>query len=295
MTAPSLYNPEKLYSAAYIRDLLLFHNIRLKKNLGQNFLTDKNSVEKIVAAANIDENDIVLEIGPGIGNLTLQLLKKAKKVIAVEIDDRFFPMLKALLGSFDNFSLVHADILKVDLKKRFEQLGFFPNKIVANVPYYITTPILTTLVQSGFPFDSATFTMQKEVARRYVAKPGKKDYGSISVVINYWGIPKIHSSISAHCFFPKPKVDSAILSIQMHKTPPVGLANENLFYKIVRAAFGKRRKMLRNSLAAIENEGYEIKRALGAANIDETRRAETLSLEDFARLTDKIIEQTALP
>ena len=289
----NIYNPEKLYSQNYVRDLLSFHNIRLKKNLGQNFLIDRHSIEKIIHAANISENDIVLEIGTGIGNLTYQLLHTAKKVISVEIDERFFPILKGLFGNYENFSLVHADILKVNLKKRFEELGFFPNKIVANVPYYITTPILTTLVESDFPFDTATFTMQKEVAERYVAKPGKKDYGSVSVVVNYWGTPKICSSLPARCFFPKPKVDSVVLNIKMHKSPPVGLANEKLFYKVVRAAFSKRRKMLRNSLDSIKNEGYAVTNALKHAQIDETRRAETLSLNDFARLTDALIEQTA--
>jgi len=255
---------------------------------------DRHAVDKIVNAADISPDDVVLEIGPGIGNLTYQLLQKARQVISVEIDDRFMPILKGLFGGFDNFTLVHADILKVDLKKRFDELGFYPNIIVANVPYYITTPILTTLVQSEIPFDSATFTMQKEVAQRYVAQPGTKAYGSISVVINYWGTPRFCSTLPARCFFPKPKVESSVLNIKMHKTPPVGIANEKLFYKIVRAAFSKRRKMLRNSLSSIENEGYAVRQALTEANIDETRRAETLSLNDFARLTDAIIEQTSL-
>jgi len=291
-TAEALYNPDKLYSPGYVRDLLLFHDIRLKKNLGQNFMIDRHGVDKIIKAADISSEDIVLEVGPGIGNLTYQLLQKAKQVVSVEIDDRFMPVLKGLLGRFDNLTLVHADILKVDLKKRFDELGFYPNKIVANVPYYITTPILTTLVQSGLSFDSATFTMQQEVAKRYIANPGSKAYGSISVVINYWGKPKLCSTLPARCFFPMPKVESSILNIAMHQTPPVGIANEKLFYRIVRAAFSKRRKMLRNSLELIKNDGYAVKEALAAANIDETRRAESLSLNDFARLTDAIIEET---
>ncbi len=291
--ANNLYNPDKLYSPAYVRDLLLYHDIRLKKNLGQNFMIDRHGVDKIIKAADISSDDIVLEVGAGIGNLTYQLLQKAKHVVSVEIDDRFMPILKGLFGKFDNFTLVHADILKVDLKKRFDELGFYPNIIVANVPYYITTPILTTLVQSAIPFESATFTMQKEVAERYVAKPGTKAYGSISVVINYWGIPKLCSTLPARCFFPQPKIESSIMTIKMHKTPPVGVANEKLFYRIVRTAFGKRRKMLRNSLSLIEDDGYAVNEAFTAANIEGTRRAESLSLDDFARLTDAIIEQTA--
>ncbi len=291
-TADKLYNPDKLYSPAYVRDILLYHDIRLKKNLGQNFMIDRHGVDKIINAANISSDDIVLEIGPGIGNLTYQLIQKAKHVVSVEIDDRFIPILKGLFNVFDNLTLVHADILKVDLKKRFDELGFYPNIIVANVPYYITTPILSTLVQSEIPFDSATFTMQKEVALRYVAKPGSKTYGSISVVVNYWGIPKLCSSLPPRCFFPQPKIESSILNIKMHKIPPVGIANEKLFYRVVRTAFSKRRKMLRNSLDNIANDGYEVINALAAANIDETRRAETLSLDDFAKLTDAIIEQT---
>ncbi len=291
-TAETLYNPDKLYSPGYVRDLLLYHDIRLKKNLGQNFMIDRHGVDKIIKAANISSDDIVLEVGSGIGNLTYQLLQKAKQVISVEIDDRFLPIIKGLFGKFDNLTLVHADILKVNLKKRFDELGFYPDKVVANVPYYITTPILTTLVQSGILFESATFTMQKEVAMRYVANPGTKAYGSISVVINYWGKPRLCSTLPARCFFPQPKIESSIMTIQMHKEPPVGIANEKLFYKIVRAAFSKRRKMLRNSLGTIENDGYSVRKALMAANIDETRRAESLSLNEFAKLTDSIIEQT---
>ena len=291
-TSETLYNPDKLYSPGYVRDLLSYHDIRLKKNLGQNFMIDRHGVDKIMKAADISSNDIVLEVGPGIGNLTYQLVQKAKQVISLEIDDRFMPVLKGLFGGFDNLTLVHADILKVDLKKRFDELGFFPNKIVANVPYYITTPILTTLVKSGIRFDSATFTMQKEVAERYIAKPGTKAYGSISVVINYWGKAKLCSTLPARCFFPQPKIESSVMTIEMHPTPPIGVANEQLFYKIVRAAFSKRRKMLRNSLDTIENAGYAVKKAFITANIDETRRAESLSLDDFARLTDAIIVET---
>jgi len=290
--AEPLYNPDKLYSPGYVRDLLLYHGIRLKKNLGQNFMIDRHGVDKIMKAADISSDDIVLEVGPGIGNLTYQLIQKAKKVISVEIDERFLPVLKGLFSEFDNLTLVHADILKVNLKERFDELGFYPNKIVANVPYYITTPILTTLVQSGIPFNSATFTMQQEVAQRYIANPGSKTYGSISVVVNYWGVPKLCSTLPARCFFPMPKIESSILNIKMHKIPPVGVANEKLFYRVVRAAFSKRRKMLRNSLEVIKNDGYAVKNALISANIDETRRAESLSLSDFARLTDALIEET---
>jgi 16S rRNA (adenine1518-N6/adenine1519-N6)-dimethyltransferase len=290
---PKLYDKNTLYSPATIRDILEMHSIELKKSLGQNFLFDRNSVDKIVRTAEITKDDVVLEIGPGIGHLTAQLLEHAGHVIAVEIDQRFIEILTKIFGGCDNFTLVHADILKVNLVERLGELGITPTKIVANVPYYITTPILTHLVDSGIPFSSATITLQKELAERYVAVPSTKAYGSISVVLNYWGIPRICGTIHAQCFYPTPKIDSSVLHIQMHETPPVGVPDTLLFYRMIRMAFGQRRKMLRNTLQPLADEGFPVREALAAAGIPETHRAENLSLQDYARLTETLISTAA--
>ena len=289
MSHSSIYNLEKLYSKSYVRDLLGFHNIHLKKSLGQNFLIDKQAVERITRMADLNSEDVVLEIGPGIGHLTQAMLQKVKHVISIEIDQRLFPVLTGLFGGNKKLSLVHADILKVDLMKRFEELGIFPNKVVANVPYYITTPILTHIVDSKVKFEKVLFTVQKEVAERYVAPPGNKTYGSISVVIQYWGNAKICGTVAPQCFFPIPKVASAVLSLDFHKEPIVGVANEELFFKLIKMAFSQRRKMLRNTLLPLEKEGYNLKGAFENAGIDKTLRAERLSVEDFAKLSDALI------
>ncbi len=289
MQTSSIYNVGKLYSKRYVSDLLSFHNIRLKKSLGQNFLVDKQAVEKITRVAEINSEDIVLEIGPGIGHLTSCLLQNAKHVIALEIDQRFFPVLKGIFGADPKLTLVQADILKVDLKRRFEEIGIFPNKVVANVPYYITTPILTHLVDSNIIFEKVLFTIQKEVAERYVAKPGAKTYGSISVVVQYWGTAKICGTLHPQCFFPVPKVASSLLCLDFHKEPVVGVANEELFFKVIKMAFSQRRKMLKNTLLPLEKEGYNLKEAFSKSGIDDSLRAEKLSVENFARLTDALI------
>ena len=289
MKPSSIYNLEKLYSKSYVRDLLAFHNIHLKKSLGQNFLIDKQAVERITRMAELNSDDVVLEIGPGIGHLTHAMLQKVKHVISIEIDQRLFPVLTGLFGDNKKLTLVHADILKVDLMKRFEELGIFPNKVVANVPYYITTPILTHLVDSKVKFEKVLFTVQKEVAERYVAPPGNKTYGSISVVIQYWGTAKICGTVAPQCFFPIPKVASAVLSLDFHKEPIVGVANEELFFKVIKMAFSQRRKMLRNTLLPLEKEGYNLNGAFENAGIDKTLRAERLSVKDFAELSDALI------
>jgi len=291
--ARPLYDPANLYKLSYVRDMLAYHDIRLRKSLGQSFLFDHNGVEKIVRAAAPTSNDVVLEVGPGMGHLTYALLQRVKHVIAVEIDDRLLPILKGLLGDRDNFTLVHADILKADVSARCAELGLLPTMVVANVPYYITTPILTHLVGSGLPLRRVALTIQREVAERYIAQPGGKEYGSISVVVKYWGDAQVTGILGPRSFFPRPKVESAILRIDMHATPPVGIANEQLFYRVVRMAFQQRRKKLRNALKALAVEGYALDEALAAARLDGGRRAETLSLEDYARLADALVVTAA--
>ena len=288
-----LFDLSRLYSPAYIRDVLKIHNLILKKSLGQNFLFDRNAIEKIIRTADISSDDVVLEIGPGMGHLTAALLNHARHVVAVEIDQRMVHIIKGLLGNNPNLSLVQADILKVHLAQRFKELGLQPAKLVANVPYYITTPIFLHLLESGIPFRNATFTVQKELAERFVAEPGSREYRAVSVFIRYWGVPRICGTIPATCFFPRPHVDSSILSISMHDIPPVGIPDKPFFFKVVRMAFSTRRKKLHNSLAPLDKEGYPLDAALEQAGIDGTIRPENLALEDFARLTEALILQAA--
>ena len=213
----------------------------------------------------------------------------------MEIGDRFRPILKGLLGDCDNLTLVHGDVMSVDLDERLSALPVTPTVVVANIPYYITTPIVERLHESTLPLRSLTLTIQDEVARRYTAEPGHSDYGSISVVLRYWGDPTYCARVSKRCFLPRPQVDSAIVHIPLHDTPPVGVASEELFYHVVRQAFNKRRKMMRNALAACEGEGYDTDAALAAARVDPTARPGTLSLEDFARLSDALLTTSAAP
>lgn len=295
MENSSPYIPDKLYSRSYVRDLLCAHDIRLNKRRGQNFLIERNSIAQIIENANISSDDIVLEIGAGIGHLTTQLLHAARHVIAVEIDERFFPVLNGMCGGTDAFTLVHGDFMKIDIGARCNEIGIIPTKVVANVPYYITTPIVEKLHESSLPLKSITLTIQDDVARRYVAQPGQKEYSSISVVLNYWGIPKLCAYVPHGSFYPRPKVDSAIVHIDLHEHAPIGIANEALFYRVVRMAFHTRRKMIHNSLTALSKEGYAVKEALASAGISSSARPAELTLKDYARLTDALITSTALP
>ena len=289
-----MYDLDRLYSVRYVRDLLDSHEIMLKKSLGQNILFEHAAVERLVNAASIGPNDVVLEIGPGMGHLTYSLLQKARHVVAIEIDKRMLPVLKGLLGGFKNFTLVHADVLKVDLAARFAALEMTPTCVVTNVPYYIATPILTHLMNSGIPFERVAMTLQAELARRYVSPPGSKEYGSVTVAVNFWGKPRIECMLSPRCFFPPPNVESAVLRIDLHATPPVGVANQEFMRRVVRAAFSQRRKMLRNTLQPLAGAGFDVTEAIVAAGIDPTVRAEQLGLEDFARLSDALLERTMI-
>lgn len=270
-----------------MHELLAAHQLRLKQSLGQNFLFERNAVGKLMRAADVTPDDVVLEIGPGIGHLTYQLVQQARHVIAVELDQRFLPILQGLLGGFTNLTLIHGDILRVPLQECYRTLGMLPTVVVANVPYYISTPILTHLVAQHLPLRRVAMTLQHEVAARYIAEPGSKVYGSISVVMRYWGHATIASRLAPTCFFPQPKIASAVLRVDLHRTPPVILRNEPLFYQLVRGAFMQRRKILRNAVLAMYG-GPAIDAALAAAGIDGQRRPETLALEEFARLANAL-------
>lgn len=273
-----------LTNPTQIKALLERHNFHFSKTFGQNFLITARIPEKIAESAQIDENTTVLEIGPGIGCLTQCLAKRAKKVVAVEIDDRLIPILGETLGEFDNVQVVHGDILKTDLKGLFakeEKLA-----VCANLPYNITTPILVYLLESGLNFESITVMVQKEVAQRFCAEKGSKDYGAITLFLNYYTKPKMLFSVAAGNFLPKPRVDSAVLRLQAID-PPVDTDPKELF-KIIRGAFSMRRKTLQNTLASIGISKEKTAQALQALGFSPSARGEELGLKEYAALVEEL-------
>lgn len=286
---PLLVSPEKLYSRAYVRDLLVAHDITLNKRRGQNFLIEKNSVAQVLAHAAIPSDACVLEVGAGIGHLTYPLLLAAGHVIAIEIDERFIPVLKGMCAGHPHLTLVLGDIMKIPLAERCREIGKIPTDVVANVPYYITTPIIEKLRKSGLPLRSITVTIQDDVAERYVALPGTSAYSSISVVLRYWGVPTLCARVPHTSFYPRPKVDSAIVRIALHETPPVGVSDEAFMYRIIRLAFHTKRKMIHNALSSLTQEGYDVKEALHAAGMSPSTRPAEWDIDAYARLTDALI------
>ncbi len=273
-----------LTNPTQIKALLERHNFHFSKTFGQNFLITARIPEKIAESAQIDENTTVLEIGPGIGCLTKCLAKRAKKVVAVEIDDRLIPILGETLGEFDNVQVVHGDILKTDLKKLFE--GEEKLAVCANLPYNITTPILVYLLESGLNFDSITVMVQKEVAQRFCAEKGNKDYGAITLFLNYYTKPKMLFSVAAGNFLPKPRVDSAVLRLQAID-PPVDTDPKELF-KIIRGAFSMRRKTLQNTLASVGISKEKTAQALQSLGLSPSARGEELGLKEYAALAEEL-------
>lgn len=273
-----------LTNPTQIKDLLERHSFHFSKTFGQNFLITARIPEKIAEGAAIDENTTVLEIGPGIGCLTRCLAARAKKVVTVEIDDRLLPILNETLGDLDNVQVVHGDILKTDLNALLgaeEKLA-----VCANLPYNITTPILVYLLESGLPFESITVMVQKEVAQRFCAERGSKDYGAITLFLNYYTKPKMLFSVGAGNFLPKPRVDSAVLRLQAIQ-PPVDTPPEDLF-RLIRAAFSMRRKTLQNTLASAGIAKERTAAALEALNLPATTRGEELGLAEYAALARKL-------
>ena len=266
------------------------HGFHFSKSLGQNFLCARHVPTAIAQGAGIDENTGVLEVGPGIGTLTRELCQRARRVVAVELDRRLPPVLGETLGEFDNFHLVEGDILKTNIPHLCrEELGEGRKVACANLPYYITTPALTALVSSGC-FAQITVMVQKEVARRICAKPGTGDYGAFSVYCQFHGKPSILLDVPAGCFIPAPKVDSAVVVLTPYAENPLGPVDDNLYFRVVRAAFAQRRKTLLNCLrhgfSQLERE--DILACLEEAGIGAQARGETLGLEDFARLTEAV-------
>lgn len=270
------------------------YDFAFQKKFGQNFLIDGNVVEKIVRQAGVTRDDFVLEIGPGIGTMTQILCENAREVAAVEIDDKLIPILQETLAGYDNVSVIHNDILKVDIAKLAqEKNNGRPIKVVANLPYYITTPIIMGLFESHVPLDSITIMVQKEVADRMQVGPGTKDYGALSLAVQYYAKPEIVLNVPASCFMPRPNVDSAVIRLTRHTNPPVTVKDEGLLFKIIRASFNQRRKTLANGLSnspEISLSKEQIQQAIETAGFPLTIRGEALTLEEFGRLADIIKE-----
>ena len=261
--------------------------LRADKKLGQNFLIDENVVHQIVAAAELSEADTVLEVGPGIGTLTQGLAESKARVVAVELDTRLLPVLATTLNGYDNVRVVHGDILKVNI---MEEVGAPSFKVCANLPYYITTPIIFALLEKRLPMERLVAMVQKEVAERMAAQPGGKEYGALSVAIQYYTEPKIAFIVPPTSFIPAPAVDSAVIVCKRREKPPVEVCDEDLFFRVVKAAFSLRRKMLSNSLKNMGIKSEQVAKWLELAGVDGKRRAETLSLEDFAKMTNSFNE-----
>lgn len=263
----------------------ILHRFKLRadKKLGQNFLIDESVVRRIVEAAELTNEDTVLEVGPGIGTLTQGLAESGANVVAVELDKRLLPVLDVTLEGYDNVRIVNGDILQVDIMEQVQKPDF---KCCANLPYYITTPIIFAILEKRLPMERLVVMVQKEVAERMAAKPGSKDYGALSVAIQYFTEPEIAFIVPPSSFIPAPSVDSAVIVCKRRSTPPVEVCDENLFFRVVKAAFSLRRKILSNSLKNMGIKGEQVNKWLELAGVDGKRRAETLSLEDFAALTN---------
>ena len=266
------------------------HNFNFQKRFGQNFLIDTYVLDKIIDKANITKDDCVIEIGPGIGSMTQLLANKAKRVIAVEIDKNLIPILEETLAPFDNITIINDDILKVDIKKLIDSYNDGKAiKVVANLPYYITTPIVMGLFESHIPIESITIMIQAEVARRMQATPGTKDYGALSLAVQYYAKPEIVANVPPNCFIPRPSVGSSVIKLTNFTTPPFLVKDETLLFKLIRAAFMQRRKTLQNSICNSQELHFSkegICLALEQMKLSTTIRGEALSLEDFANLTN---------
>ena len=267
-------------------ELVKKYNFKFSKSLGQNFLVDDSVPKDIVLGAEVDENDLVIEIGPGVGTLTAQLLNKAKKVVAIELDNDLIPILTEEMGSNPKFTLIHNDALKVNFN---EIIGEEKSvKLVANLPYYVTTPIIVKLLKEKYNFKSLTIMIQKEVAERMDAEPGNKDYGSLSLLVQYYCNTKIIRKVPPQCFIPRPKVDSIVIRLDRLDEPKVKVENEKLFFEVIRSSFNMRRKTLWNGVKNIGLPKEKLELAFEEAGIDPKRRGETLTIEEFAVLSDKI-------
>lgn len=276
------------------KEIIAKHGFSFKKSLGQNFLIDGNVLSKIVAAAELDEHKGALEIGPGIGSLTQKLAETAGKVTAVEIDQRLIPILADVLADRPEVTVVHGDVLKLDLKELFKKQFADCNgvSVVANLPYYVTTPILMKLLEERLPLQHIVVMIQKEVAERMAAKPGGKEYGSLSVAVQYYCVPQLVCTVPHTVFIPQPNVDSAVIKLTVREKPAVDVPDEDYFFRVVQASFAQRRKTLANNLTAFvgKERREELTAMLNGIGIDPVRRGETLSLDEFAELSRHLYE-----
>ncbi|MCR6545227.1 16S rRNA (adenine(1518)-N(6)/adenine(1519)-N(6))-dimethyltransferase RsmA [Dehalobacterium formicoaceticum] len=287
---------DRIATPSMTREIINKYGLRMHKTLGQNFLIEPKFIEKIMEAAEIKDNQVVVEIGPGIGALTQGLAEKAAGVIALEIDRGLIDVLQDIFREKTNVHVVHGDALKVDFDLLVqEQMGkrAIPYKVVANLPYYITTPIIMRLLEGGFHFSSLVLMVQKEVARRMAALPGTKDYGALSIGVQYFCKPQLITTVPPTVFYPKPEVESTVIRLDKRERPAVVVTNEKIFFALVKAAFGQRRKTLLNALS---NSGYPLNKEewqhlLEMSRLDPKRRGETLSLEEFAVLANHLSDK----
>ncbi len=273
------------------KEIINKHGFSFKKSLGQNFLIDSNILNKIVDAADLNEQRGALEIGPGIGALTERLARQAHNVTAVEIDQRLLPILRDSLGDYDNVRVRHGDVLKVDLQELFREDFANVDKVsvVANLPYYVTTPILMKLLEEKLPLDNIVVMIQKEVAQRMAAAPGGKDYGSLSIAVQYYCIPELVCIVPKTVFIPQPNVESAVIRLKLREEPPVHVQDEQHFFELMQACFVQRRKTIANNLKTRYFSGSDreqLEQLLAEAGIEPSRRGETLSIEEYGRLSD---------
>ena len=284
---------EKLSNPQRTIEVIKKYEFCFQKKFGQNFLIDGHVLDKIIAGAGVTKDDMVLEIGPGIGTMTQYLAEAAGKVVAVEIDRNLLPILKETLADYDNVKVIHADVLSLDLEKLVqEENGGRPIKVVANLPYYITTPIVMALFEQHVPLANVTVMVQKEVAARMKSGPGSKDYGALSLAVQYYAEPYIVANVPCNCFMPRPNVDSAVIRLTRYEEPPVQVKDEKMMFKIIRASFNQRRKTLQNGLNNSSELNFtkdQIAAAIAEAGFSPSVRGEALTLEQFAKLTDILL------
>ena len=285
---------EKLSNPQKTIEVLQKYNFSFQKKFGQNFLIDPHVLDKIIAAAEITKDDFVLEIGPGIGTLTQYLAEAAREVVAVEIDSTLIPILEDTLSAYDNVSVINEDVLKVDLRKLAEERnGGKPIIVVANLPYYITTPIIMSLFESHVPLKSLTVMVQKEVALRMQAGPGTKDYGALSLAVQYYASPYLAANVPPNCFMPRPNVGSAVIRLTRFEETPVQVKDEKLLFRLIRASFNQRRKTLQNGLVNSQELDFtkeQVAAAIATLGVSPSVRGEALTLEQFAALANALSE-----
>jgi 16S rRNA (adenine1518-N6/adenine1519-N6)-dimethyltransferase len=273
-------------------EILQKYNFSFQKKFGQNFLIDTHVLDKIVKYSNITKDDMVLEIGPGIGTMTQYLCENARKVVAVEIDEYLIPILGDTLKAYDNVEVINNDILKLDLNKLVQEKNHGKRiKVVANLPYYITTPIIMELLEKHVPVDCITVMVQKEVAERMQAGPRSKDYGALSLAVQYYSKPEVVANVPPNCFMPRPNVASSVIKLDLYEEPEVKVNNEEHLFKLIRASFNQRRKTLANGIKNFQGLNYsreEVVSALNNLGIREDVRGEALSLQEFAALSDEL-------